>query len=177
MKQYKVNTDRLANFLIPSIMGGRKNVLWMQSLLYPLQVINERMQSFFNERIIDSCVTSQVGWFEWYLSEKMKNHFVDPNDMIRIVHYTDNGVPFFYPNEIGLIPYVVYLQGENTDAAIPYEKPKPLEFKNERTSTINSSFLVLVPPIKVSENVFNSEIQYHINKYRIGGKTYKIKYQ
>lgn len=177
MRKYSVNTDTLANFLIPAIMGGRKNVLWVQSLLYPLQKLNDSMQEFFTTRNIDSCVTSQVGWFEWYLTEKMKKYFSDPTDSIRITHYTDNGVPFFFSNELGLVPYVVYQQNEAPTSTNPEELPKPLEFKDERSETITSSFFVNVPKISVTQEVFNSEVIFHINKYRLGGKTFKIIYQ
>ena len=44
--RYKLPTDRLINQLIPHFLNGRKYILFLQSLVYPLQVLNERFTDF-----------------------------------------------------------------------------------------------------------------------------------
>ena len=46
MKRYNLPTDRLVNQLVPHFLGGRKYILFIQSLVYPLKSLNERFRRF-----------------------------------------------------------------------------------------------------------------------------------
>ena len=36
MRNYRINTDRLVNQLVPHYLGGRKLILFLQAILQPL---------------------------------------------------------------------------------------------------------------------------------------------
>lgn len=38
MRSYKIDTDKMVNQLVPHYLGGRRLVLFLQSLLAPLKV-------------------------------------------------------------------------------------------------------------------------------------------
>lgn len=40
--RYKLPIDKLVNQLVPHYLGGRKYILFIQSLVYPLKIINDR---------------------------------------------------------------------------------------------------------------------------------------
>ena len=68
--RYKLPIDKLVNQLVPHYLGGRKYILFIQSLVYPLKIINDRFIDFAKERHIEARMTSQVMYFEWYLNHK-----------------------------------------------------------------------------------------------------------
>lgn len=78
--RYKLPTDRLINQLVPHFLSGRKYILFLQSLVYPLQTLNERFVAFAGEKHIEARMTSQVIWFEWYLNYKFRKYLADSND-------------------------------------------------------------------------------------------------
>ena len=63
--RYKLPIDKLVNQLVPHYLGGRKYILFIQSLVYPLKIINDRFIDFAKERHIEARMTSQVMYFEW----------------------------------------------------------------------------------------------------------------
>ena len=71
--RYKLFSDKLINMRTPSFLRGRKHILWLQSLVYPLQVVNDLFQQFTNDKLLEARMTSQVMWFEWYLNYKLRN--------------------------------------------------------------------------------------------------------
>lgn len=40
--RYKLSTDYLTNCLVPHYLSGRRFILWVQSLVWPLQTLNDR---------------------------------------------------------------------------------------------------------------------------------------
>lgn len=51
MKRYKLPTDRLVNQLVPHFLTGRRYILFIQSLVYPLKTLNERFIEYAKENI------------------------------------------------------------------------------------------------------------------------------
>lgn len=176
--RYKISTDRLVNMLTPSFWGGRNHILWLQSLCYPIQVLNNEIQKFFIDKQLESVMTSQVKWFEWYLNYNFEKYFDNKNDRIKIVHFKDYGVPIYFEHEQNGVPYVVYFDGEDSSVSPNEEEhPKPLFLKDEAFFAIGASFEVLIPPILIPESEFTAMASFILNKYRLASKTFKITYK
>ena len=93
MSRYSINFDRLVNMLVPYFLRNRKYVLFLQSLVSPLQKTNSKFLDFAREKKIEASMTSQVILFTWYLNQKYQKYFVDKNDSIEIEDAIDIGVP------------------------------------------------------------------------------------
>jgi len=74
----------LINQLVPHYLSGRKYILFLQSLVYPLHTLNERFIIFAKEKQIEARMTSQVMYFEWYLNRKFKKYLANPDESIYI---------------------------------------------------------------------------------------------
>lgn len=59
MKRYKLPTDRLVNQLVPHFLTGRRYILFIQSLVYPLKTLNDRFIEYAREKHIEARMTSQ----------------------------------------------------------------------------------------------------------------------
>lgn len=175
--RYKLFSDNLINMRTPSFLRGRKHILWLQSLVYPLQVINDAFQQFAKDKLLEAKMTSQVMWLEWYLNYKFRQYFINESDGITFKHFVDFGVPFYQEGEPTEKFYVVYQEGELVTTTITEEEPKPLYFINEALLEAGASFEVLVPPLTIPAIDFDPMISYVLNRYRIAGKVYKITHQ
>ena len=59
MRSYRINMDRLVNQLVPHYLGGRKLILFLQSILQPLNSLN-------------------IGWVTWDLPGYYDGIFFKP---------------------------------------------------------------------------------------------------
>lgn len=178
--RYKLYADKLINMLTSIHIGGRKHILWMQSMVHPLQVANDNLQQYFEDKIIESKITSQVMYFEWYLNKKLSKYFLDSNDKIVIKHFTDYGVPIYKENEneANNSPLVVFGEMEHIPSGLPEkEHPKPLYLKDEAFLAAGTSFDIAIPSLNVENNELEPQLRYIIDRYKIAGKTYKIVYK
>ena len=80
--RYRLPTDRLINCLTPHYLSGRRYILLLQSLVWPLQSLNDRFCAWARERQIEARMTSQVMWFEWWLNYRFRRYFRDASDAI-----------------------------------------------------------------------------------------------
>ena len=173
--RYVVNTDYLANRLIPYLYGGRKIVLFVQSLLKPLNTLNLSFVSFAKEKHIEARMTSQVMYFEWFLNRRLSKYFINQNDRIFIIDNSSLGVPIFHENALNGIPFTIWFNGEAITAVVDSEKPKALYTKTEEYLLSNASFIVAAPDVTISQKEFVYMLSNLVNKYRIAGKTFLIK--
>ena len=60
MRNYRINTDRLVNQLVPHYLGGRKLILFLQAILQPLNSLNIKWKEWADEKRIEAAMTSQV---------------------------------------------------------------------------------------------------------------------
>ena len=51
--RYKLPTDKLVNRLVPYYLSGRKYILFLQSLVYPLHSLSEKFRAFAAEKHIE----------------------------------------------------------------------------------------------------------------------------
>ena len=173
--RYRIPTDRLINQLVPYYLCGRKYILMLQSLAYPLRVINERFEKFAKEKHIEARMTSQVAYFEWYLNMKFSRYFNDVRDKIVISETEPLGVDIYYEKSDSSRPFTVWSEREEVTTTNPLEEPREFYSITEEQTINNVSFIVNVPAITISEREFVYMLSYEVNRYKIAGKTYNIK--
>lgn len=167
MNRYKINTDGIANQTTPWILKSKRMILIIQSLLYPIQKMGDRFNIWANEKAIEASVTSQTGYFEWFLNRKFKMYF-EADGRISLLNTINVGTPVFNEDEKG--KSILYTADGNLKDAHPVYRVY------ENTGDLAYSFLVLVPKVsKIPQEEFNDMVAYWVDKYKVVGKTYKIK--
>lgn len=175
MRSYRIDTDRLVNRLIPHYLGGRRLVLYIQSLLKPLDTLNQTWKEWADEKRIEAAMTSQVIMLEYYLNRKYKKYLSDQTQHIVISDGDVNGVPLYWESSesAGVSTWTIYEESEGKESS------KALRWKDEKMAESDVSFLVCVPAIdeqKITQDELSAMISYHVAKYRIAGKKFKVAY-
>lgn len=173
--RYKLPTDKLINRLVPHYLSGRKYILFLQSLVFPLQTLNKRFESFACEKMIEANMTSQRIYFEWYLNRKFSKYFIDSQDTIHITETQTLGVDIYHERSLYSKPYTLWAENEIVETANEEEEPRAFYHLVEEKIINKVSFIVCVPSITISEREFVYMLSYVINRYKIAGKTYLIK--
>ena len=173
--RYRLPTDRLINRLTPHYLSGRRYLLLLQSLVWPLQSLNDRFCTWARERQIEARMTSQVMWFEWWLNYRFRRYFRNGADAIRIADSTPLGVDLYHEGAIVGRPFTVWYEGERVMTGREEENPRPLYLLAEEKTVGKVSFMVCVPPITIPTREFVYMLSYAVNSYRTAGKTYLIK--
>lgn len=173
--RYRLPTDRLVNRLTPHYLSGRRYILLLQSLLWPLQSLNDRFCAWARERQIEARMTSQVIWLEWWLNYRFCRYFSDAADAIGISESTPLGVDLYHEASTVGRPFTVWYEGERITADNEAEQPRPFHLYTEEKAIAKVSFMVCVPPITIPTQEFVYMLSYAVNTYRTAGKTYLIK--
>lgn len=177
---YRIDFDKTVNRLVPRFMNGRKYILFLQSLVYPLQSLNDSFVENAAELRIDACMTSQVIKLVWYLNRKFSSYFmVEPGGStpsFNILEHKRSGQPIYheaaYETNDGLPHNQVYHESETFT-----EKPLILRRVTEQGDLGSHSFVVEAPsliPGTISESDYVMQIQNIVDKYKLANKTYKI---
>lgn len=175
MKRYILPTDKLINRLVPYYLSGRRYILLMQSMVYPLQVLNERFMAFTKEKHIEARMTSQVICFEWYLNHKFGGYLADGSDRIFLSESVSLGVDLYHENAIHGHPFTVWKEGEAVLTSRPEEMPREFYYIAEERAINKVSFMVNVPQITIPTQEFVYLLSHVVNIYKVAGKTYLIK--
>ena len=173
--RYRLPTDRLVNQLTPHYLSGRRYILFLQSILYPLFTLNERFVAFARERHIEARMTSQIMYFEWYLNYRFGKYLADKQENIYISESTTVGVDIHHENAQNGKPFTVWHENEQVAVINPEENPKEFYFLAEEKLINKVSFMVCVPEITIPEKEFVYMLSFVVNTYKIAGKTYLIK--
>lgn len=173
--RYRLPTDKLINQLVPHFLSGRKYILFLQSLVYPLKTLNDRFVAFAKEKQIEASMTSQAMYFEWYLNYKFSKYFTNPSETIYLKESSNVGVPLYHESAIYSKPFTVWYENESVATVRPEEKPKEFYFQSEEKAINKVSFMVCVPEITISQKEFVYMLSYEVNRYKLAGKTYLIK--
>jgi hypothetical protein len=173
--RYRLPADRLINQLTPHYLPGRKYILFLQSLVYPLYTLNERFVRFAKEKQIEARMTSQIMYFEWFLNRNFKKYLVHPEEDIYISESTSIGVDLYHENAQNAKPFTVWYENEYMATVHPEEEPKELYLLTEEKAINKVSFMVCVPEITIAEREFVYMLSYVVNTCKIAGKTYLIK--
>lgn len=175
MKRYELPTDKLINRLIPYFLSGRKYILFLQSLVYPLIRLNEHFMEFARSKHIEARMTSQTMYFEWFLNYKFQKYFLDPQERIYIKESHTVGVDIYHENAHNARPFTVWYNNELIITSNPEEEPKEFYYLSEEKAINKVSFMVCVPSIIIDMQEFVYMLSYIVNTYKIAGKTYLIK--
>lgn len=173
--RYRLPTDRLTNQLVPHYLSGRKFILFLQSLVWPLKTLNDRFVAFAKEKRIEAAMTSQVFYFEWYLNRKFGQYLADPAQKIYIKESSPIGVDIYFEDAEYAKPYSVWFEGEQIITADQAEYPRLMHLLCEEKAVNRASFMVCVPQINIAEHEFVYMLSFAVNTYKIAGKTYLIK--
>lgn len=173
--RYRLPTDRLINRLTPHYLSGRRYILLLQSLVWPLQSLNDRFCAWARERQIEARMTSQVMWFEWWLNYRFRRYFRDASDAIHITDSTPLGVDLYREGATVGRPFTVWYEGEQVTTDREDENPRPFHLFTEEKAIAKVSFMVCVPSITIPTQEFVYMLSYAVNIYRTAGKTYLIK--
>ena len=171
--RYRINFDKTINQLVPHYMGGRKLILFLQSLMRPLQQLNDMFVDFARETHIEISMTSQPIMLEWYLNRKLKKYFLNGGQIV-IINGESTGVPIYYENaDITQTDHMVlYEQSEGKKGTV-------LRHHSENTAGSSHSFVVSSPAINtrlITQENYIAMLSFYIDKYRLSGKTYIIKF-
>lgn len=175
--RYAINFDKVINQLVPYYIGGRKLILYLQALVKPLQSLNKQFVEYAKETRIEASMTSQPIMFEWYLNRKLSKYFAN-GGTIAIKTTERLGTPVYYQNVDSADHLLLHKQDELNDSAKFY-------YQHEKTEDSSYSFIATSPPIntklldadaKVAMQKYEAMLRYYIDKYRLAGKTYRIKF-
>jgi hypothetical protein len=164
----------LINQLTPHYLPGRKYILFLQSLVYPLKTLNDRFVLLAREKQIEANMTAQVMYFEWYLNRKFKRYFSNPAESIYIRESESIGVDIYHENANGK-PFTVWKENEAVFTGNLLENPREFYSAMEEKAIGKVSFMVCVPEVSIAESEFVYMLSYLVNTYKPAGKTYLIK--
>jgi len=173
--RYQLNMDRIINQMVPYYLSGRRYILFLQSLLYPLQSLNNSFVKFAKEKQIEAGMTSQSIYFEWFLNYKFRQFLRDKNDTIYIKDSEALGVDLYHEISAYSKPYTVWHENEPVITSNNAEKPREFYHLSEEKVINKVSFIVCVPAITIQEQEFVYMLSYVVNTYKLAGMTYLIK--
>lgn len=173
--RYRLPTDKLINQLVQHYLPGRRFILYLQSLVWPLKTLNDRFVEFAKEKRIEAAMTSQIFYFEWYLNSKFGKYLEDPSQKIFISESVPIGVDVYFEDAEYSTPFTVWFDGEQIVTAEESEQPRLMHLVAEEKAVNKTSFTVNVPEIAIAEHEFVYMLSHTVNTYRIAGKTYLIK--
>ena len=173
--RYELPTDKLINSLVPHYLSGRRYILFLQSLVWPLKTLNRQFAAFAREKHIQARMTSQVIYLEWYLNYKFGKYLEDGRDRIFIRDSQSVGVDLYHEGAENSRPFTLWYNHEEVTGVKEEEKPRPFYLRAEEKLINRVSFMVCVPPIGISTQEFVYMLSYVVERYRIAGKTYLIK--
>ena len=172
--RYRLPIDRLVNRLVPHYLPGRRFILWVQSLVWPLQTLNDRFCAWARERRIEAAMTSQVIYFEWFLNRRFGSYFSDPSQRITISEGTAVGVDLYFEDARYGRPFTVWFAGEQV-ADTEEEAPRRMYLEAEEREMIRASFIVCVPAVTLPAREFVHMLTHVVERYRLAGKTYLVR--
>lgn len=174
--RYFINFDKTINQLVPYYLGGRRLILYLQSLMRPLQYVNEQFVEYAKETRIEAAMTSQIFKFEWYLNRKFSKYFLN-GGRITIKNSEQPGTPIWHESaNITQSDNMLVYTEDDTDKL----HQLVLFRSDEQTEESSVSFYVTTPQIDtklISESKYVAMLKYVIDRYRLANKTYIIKYE
>jgi hypothetical protein len=153
-------------------LGGRRIILFLQSLLQPLNTLNKTWKEWADEKRIEAALTSQVIMLEYFLNRKFKKYLTDTSQPIIISDGEVNGTPMYWQSANSVDDVVLYNASEKKDT-------QTFRWKDEKLVSSDVSFIVSCPAVNteiISETELTAMISYYVEKYRIAGKTFKVIY-
>lgn len=171
--RYVINFDKTINQLVPHFIGGRRLILYLQALIKPLQILNDAFVSYAKEQRIETAMTSQIFYFEWFLNHKFSKYFLN-GGQITVKNGECLGARLNWESA----------DVDKSDDMLLYKEEEgvnnlALYHSNEQTDGSSHSFVVISPAIDtklISQANYQAMLSYYVDKYRLAGKTYIIKF-
>jgi hypothetical protein len=171
MTRYDINYDKVVNQLAPHYLRGRKLILYLQSIVKPIQTLADQFKEWAQETRIEASMTSQVFKLEWFLNRRFGKYFLDASERFFIVNSEVSGETVWHEDANIETEMHLLLNDE------PQEPTAILYHEGEIDDTAACSFIVTVPApdtTKISEANYLAMIKYQIDKYKLANKTYKL---
>lgn len=154
---FKIDYQRLVASLVPPVLRKRSLLEWLNSLVYPIQLLYNEYQLNRKDNLYEINITPQV----CYLQKAINDRYDYVEKRIRIADVEIKETVFLYQQSENK-PLMLFTKGEN--------KPVPLYLSTE-TNAISVDFLVLVPrELRYGDN----EMRAYIDSYKLASKEYKI---
>jgi len=174
--RYSINFNKTVNQLVPYYLGGRKLILFLQSIVHPLQAVNTAFQTWAFEKRLEASMTSQIIKFEWFLNYKFSKYFANSAERISIMREIQVGAPFHYEgSQASGITHRITRQESETGV-----QDNLILYRQEENATLNNqSFIVATPAIdttKISRTDYLALLKYQVDKYKLATKTYTIRF-
>lgn len=173
--RYYINFDKTINQLSTYYLSGRKLILYLQALMKPLQDLNISFVEWAKETKIEATMTSQIIKLEWFLNWKFRKYFIDSSNLISIKNGQRLGVPIY--NQSADISKAENLLLKHESEGV--RESTVLNYRDEKTDKNTCSFIVYSPQINsklISTEEYVAMLTYYVDKYKISGKTYRIKF-
>lgn len=77
---YDISNIQVINRVLPWWLRGRKTILLLTAIFYPLVMLHKIWMAWALERLIEASTTSQPKSLAWYLNYKLRKHFFDKKD-------------------------------------------------------------------------------------------------
>ena len=173
MRDYRVDTAKMVNRLLPHYLGGRRLVLFLQSLLKPLDSLNLSWKDEADKFRHEAAMTSQVILLENFLTKKFNKYFKDKTKSVYFFEGSVKGTPLYW-EDAGIVndEFVLRQESESKETA-------SLQWEDGLMGDGEVSFVVCCPAIDtllVSEEEITAMLTYYLNRYVIAGKKFKITY-
>lgn len=173
--RYCIDFNKTINQFVPHYLGGRKLILFLQSCLHPLQSVNAGFVKWATEMRIEAAMTSQTFKFEWFLNRKFRQYFLNSSECIMIQNGDRLGAPIYHQNaDVPSYEHMVlHTEAEGKGQG------QELFYSYEQTFESSVSFTVSSPQIDenlITREAYMAMLSYYIDKYRLAGKTYNIKF-
>lgn len=173
MRKYDFSIAKTVNRLMPHYLGGRKLILFLQGILYPLQPLQDKFATWAYEKRMEAAMTSQIILFTYFLNYKFRKYFVDKTQSISIDDGDINGLPMYW--EIAGYPDNPVLRYE--DELVGTEERAVLHYYGEQSETSSVSFVVRCPEIDtniISLEEMRNMVAFWVARYKLAGKKFKI---
>lgn len=173
MRSYKITFAKSINRLVPHYIGGRKLILFLQSVLMPLQALNDTFSAWGKQTRIEACMTSQPILFIPFLNNMFSKYFANSEDSFSIENFVAAGTPVFPEANVKDEDAIIYAEKDDVgdDNLIVY-----YEGTSANRSTA-CSFAVYSPAINtslISKEEYLILLNVQIRKYKLASKTYEI---
>lgn len=173
--RFEINFNKAVNRLVPPFMRGRRYILFIQSLVHPLQGLNDAFVNKAAEFRIEATMTSQIIRLKWYLNHKFSQYFVNSDKSFQVVNAKTQGLPVFHQRAYTVNPALpINVVFKSQEEAIPQTY---LKYQTEQGVMGSYSFIVTSPKVDfslISEEEYVGLVRYAISRYALANKTFII---
>lgn len=178
--RYNITNSRIISMILPFYARGRKIIMFLDAISYPISSIHLQFKKWALERLIESSITSQQMSLVWYLNYKFKSYFKNSSDTFQIsTRSSDTSETIWYIDE--------YVYHTGTTPWMPKNKSEQLKQNAKKLVTRNfgekeellTDVLIYAPEIEETTFIYNetyiNEIRKCIDKYlTVHGLSYTV---